>query len=163
MKRLLVAFLLAGSLAILAAPLGWHEDFARAQGYARKTHRPMLLNFTGSDWCIWCKRMQAETLSQKPFIAYASTNLLLVEVDFPNSPPQTKERQEANEALKLRYNVSGFPTFVLVDAEGNELGRQVGYLKGGVPAFTKELNEWRATQSTNTPPAAPAPAASATK
>ncbi|HTH46704.1 MAG TPA: thioredoxin family protein [Candidatus Limnocylindria bacterium] len=147
MKRLLAALVLTGSLALLAAPPGWHDDFAKAQGFAKKTHRPMLLNFTGSDWCIWCKRMKAETLDQKPFIAYASTNLLLVEVDFPNSKPLTKEQQDANEALKQKYQVNGFPTFVLVDAEGTELGRQVGYLKGGVPAFTKEVDEWRANMA----------------
>ncbi len=163
MKRLLAALLLTGSLALLAATPGWHEDFTRAQGFARKTHKPMLLNFTGSDWCVWCKRMKAETLGQKAFIAYATTNLLLVEVDFPNSTPQTKEQHDANDALKERYNVNGYPTFVLVDAEGNELGRQVGYLEGGVPAFTKKLSEWRAKLPANAAPAAAAPAASTTQ
>jgi protein disulfide-isomerase len=158
MKRLLVALLLTGSLALQAAAPGWHEDLARAQGFARKTHRPILLNFTGSDWCGWCKRMQAETLGQKAFINYATTNLLLVELDFPENIPQTKERKEANEALKQRYDVHGFPTFVLVDADGKELGRQRGYLKGGVPAFVAKLDGWRAQAGTNAPAAAESPA-----
>lgn len=159
MKRLIAAFLLTGSLVILAATPGWHDNFARAQGFAKKTHRPMLLNFTGSDWCVWCKRMKAETLDQKPFIVYASTNLLLVEVDFPNDHPLPKERQDANDALKAQYDVKGFPTFILVDADGKELGRHVGYLKGGVPAFTKELDTWRATAApAPAPTSAPAPA-----
>ena len=138
------------TLTVLAAPPGWHSDFARAQGFARKTHKPMLLNFTGSDWCSWCKRMKLETLNQKEFISYASTNLLLVELDFPNSIPQSQAERTANEALKLRYKVEGFPTFVFVDAEGVEWGRHTGYLKGGVPAFTKQLDDWRTKSAEST-------------
>lgn len=142
MKTKLFVFWFA-TLTLLAAPPGWHSDYARALGFARKTHKPMLLNFTGSDWWSWCKRMKLETLNQKEFISYASTNLLLVELDFPNSIPQSQAERTANEALKSRYKVEGFPTFVFVDAEGVELGRHTGYLKGGVPAFTKQLDEWR--------------------
>lgn len=143
MKAKLISFCFVATLTLLAASPGWHSDFAVAQGFARKTHKPLLLNFTGSDWCIWCKRMKAETLDRKEFIGYASTNLLLVEVDFPNANPLPQAAQDANEALKSRYKIEGFPTFILVDAEGNEIGRQTGYLKGGASAFIKQVDEWR--------------------
>jgi hypothetical protein len=63
--------------------------------------------------------------------------------DFPNKKPQTPEVKKQNEALKKKYDVGGFPTFVLVDADGKELGRQVGYLKGGPSAFVSKIETWK--------------------
>jgi thioredoxin-related protein len=158
-KRLCLPLLLLTASVAFATPPGWLVSYDQARKFAAKTGTPILLDFTGSDWCGWCKKMQAETLSQKPFIAFASSNLILVEVDFPQQVPQTRALQQANEALKAKFSVSGFPTFVLVDAKGNELGRQVGYLEGGVPAFTGKLKEWMAKADAAKPPVAPSPAA----
>ncbi|MEN9678218.1 MAG: hypothetical protein RIS76_4114 [Verrucomicrobiota bacterium] len=129
----------------LAATPGWLTSYDQALAFSAKTGRPILVNFTGSDWCGWCIKMKSETLSKPDFIKFASTNLILVELDFPNKIPQSPALKSANEKVKQTLKVNGFPTFVLVDSKGQEAGRQVGYLKGGVPAFTEQLTEWIAT------------------
>ncbi|MFO1461593.1 MAG: thioredoxin family protein [Verrucomicrobiota bacterium] len=143
MKRFsLYLVLLMGAAAVAVATPGWLSSYDQALKFAKKTKHPILLNFTGSDWCVWCKRMGKESLGTKEFIRFASTNLLLVEVDFPETTPQPQEVKQANASLQAQFGVSGFPTFILVSPEGKELGRHVGYLKGGAPAFTSLIQTW---------------------
>lgn len=138
----LLLALLTGTLSALAAS-GWQTDFAAAQTSAKKDSKAILLDFTGSDWCGWCIKMKKESLDLKEFTDYAAKNVVLFEADFPNKKPQTPEVKKQNEALKKKYDVGGFPTFVLVDADGKELGRQVGYLKGGPSAFVSKIETWK--------------------
>ncbi len=144
MKRFppLVFLWILSSLAAWAASPGWLVSYDKALEFSKKSGRPVLINFTGSDWCGWCKKMKAETLGKPEFIQFASSNLILVELDFPHSLPQTPEIKAANEAVKKNFKVGGFPTLVLVDSKGEELGRQRGYLAGGVLAFTAQIKNW---------------------
>ncbi len=114
---------------------GWITDAVAAKAEAKKGKKLILMDFTGSDWCGWCVKMKKDTLDQKAFQDYAAKNLVLVEVDFPNKKAQSAELKKANKALQDKYAVEGFPTYVITDADGKELGRQVGYLKGGPTAF----------------------------
>lgn len=143
MKKLLLPLLLAGGLTALATPPGWITSFDDAAKQSQEKGKPILLDFTGSDWCGWCVKMHKETLGKKAFTEFASTGLILVEVDFPNKVPQTAEQKAANAKLKDKYGVRGYPTFVLVDQTGKELGRQEGYLAGGPEAFLAKIKEWR--------------------
>ncbi|MBL9172732.1 MAG: thioredoxin family protein, partial [Verrucomicrobiales bacterium] len=120
----------------------WLSSYDQALKFARKSKHPVLLNFTGSDWCLWCRRMNKEALGTKEFIRFASTNLLLVEVDFPEKTPQPDAVKQSNAALQAQFGVTGFPTFILVSPDGKELGRHVGYLEGGAPAFTSRVRKW---------------------
>ncbi|HWB58873.1 MAG TPA: thioredoxin family protein [Chthoniobacteraceae bacterium] len=120
----------------------WLTNFKKAAEEAKAENKAILLDFTGSDWCEWCMKMDKETLSQSAFKDYAAKNLVLVEVDFPNNKQQTDEVKKQNEDLKTKYKASGFPTFVLVDADGKVLGSQVGYMEGGPDAFIALLNKW---------------------
>jgi thioredoxin-related protein len=122
-----------------ASDLNWSTDFSQALEQARADDKRVLLDFTGSDWCPWCIKFDHEVLDTDPFAAYAQNKLELVLVDFPRTKPQSDELKQANQALGRRYNVSGYPTFVLVNYAGNELGRQVGYAAGGPSAFITEL------------------------
>jgi thioredoxin-related protein len=63
-------------------------------------------------------------------------------VDFPRTKPQDNTLKQANQALASQYHVTGFPTFVLVNYAGNELGRQVGYVEGGPDVFIAELQRF---------------------
>jgi thioredoxin-related protein len=147
MKNILLH--ITASLCIVASALaaeGWGTDIAAAKALAKKQGQPILLDFTGSDWCGWCIKMKKESLDQKEFTEFAQKNVVLVEVDFPNDKAKVSaETRKQNEALQKQYKVSGFPTFVLIDADGKELGRQVGYLKGGPSAFVSKINEWTKT------------------
>jgi thioredoxin-related protein len=136
--------LLTGTLSALAAS-GWQTDFTAAQTAAKKDGKAILLDFTGSDWCGWCIKMKKDALDQKAFQEFADKKLVLVEVDFPNNKEQTDEVKKQNEGLQKKYGVEGYPTFVLVDQSGKELGRHVGYLKGGPSAFVQKIEGWTKT------------------
>ncbi|MEY3536178.1 MAG: hypothetical protein RLZZ582_1754 [Verrucomicrobiota bacterium] len=137
----LLLALLTGTLSALAAS-GWQTDFAAAQTSAKKDSKAILLDFTGSDWCGWCIKMKKDSLDQKAFQEFADKKLVLVEVDFPNGKKQTDAVKKQNDDLQKKYNVEGYPTFVLVDGDGKELGRHVGYLKGGPSAFVEKIEGW---------------------
>ena len=126
-----------------AADLNWQTDLKKAQAEAKQENKMVLLDFTGSDWCGWCIKFNKEVLSTPEFATYAAKNLVLVELDFPHQKPQSAELKKANEALKNEYNVRGFPTFVVLNKDGKEVGRQVGYSKGGPDAFTAKLDSFK--------------------
>ena len=123
-----------------AGPALWRTDLSGALKQAQSENKLVLLDFTGSDWCPWCIKFDEEVLSTGKFAAYAGRKLELVKVDFPRHTPQTAELARANAALHQFFHVDGFPTYVLVDSSGKELGRQVGYQAGGPDAFIAELD-----------------------
>ena len=123
-----------------AQDVQWGTDFDAALKQAKAQKKLVLLDFTGSDWCPWCIKMDQETLSTTKFLSYAADKLVLVMLDFPHNTPQSDGLKRANQALYDRFSVDGFPNFLLLDASGKELGRQVGYLSGGPDAFTAELD-----------------------
>jgi protein disulfide-isomerase len=140
MKKLLVVLALAGVwLQMQAADLTWSTDLTRAQAQAKADNKMVLLDFTGSDWCSWCMKFDKEMLSTDKFAEYAKAHLELVVVDFPNKKPQSDELKAANKALGAKYGVDGYPTFVVLNADGKEIGRQVGYAPGGPDAFIAQL------------------------
>ena len=122
--------------------LAWGTDLPAALDQARSEHKKVLLDFTGSDWCPWCIKFDHEVLSTDKFAAYARNKLELVLLDFPRAKPQSKTLKQANEALAKRFGVRGYPTYVLLNVAGKELGRQVGYAKGGPDAFIAQLENF---------------------
>jgi protein disulfide-isomerase len=140
MKKLLVAIAIGCVwLQMQAADLNWSTDLSKAQATAKAEHKMVLLDFTGSDWCGWCMKFDKEALSTDKFADYAKAHLELVVVDFPNKKPQSDELKAANKALAEKYGVDGYPTFVLLNSDGKEIGRQVGYAPGGPEAFIAKL------------------------
>lgn len=124
---------------VFAAPV-WVTDLPVAQAQARKENKLVLMNFTGSDWCGWCKKLQKEVFSTKEFEQYAKANVVLVEIDFPDKKPQTQQLKAANEALQGKFKAEGYPTIVVLNKDGKEVWRQVGYLAGGPAAWIDRLN-----------------------
>jgi protein disulfide-isomerase len=150
MKRIPLCFFIPAVFALLCGfrvtalsqETKWYTDYAKAVEQAKADNKPILLDFTGSDWCQWCIKMKKETLDAPAFKQYAAQNLVLMEVDFPDSKPQTAAVKAQNAELKKKYKANGFPTFVLVDANGSVLGTQVGYLEGGPAKFIEMLNKF---------------------
>jgi len=141
----IAALAIAGAIACsLSARAGeWLTNFEAAKAQAQKDKKPILIDFTGSDWCGWCIKMKKETLDEKAFKDFAEKNLVLLEADFPERKPQADTIKKANEALKKKYGVEGFPTFLLLDSTGKEIGRQDGYLRGGPTAFIEKIEGWK--------------------
>jgi thioredoxin-related protein len=122
-----------------ASELSQDTALSAALNQARSENKMVLLDFTGSDWCGWCKKFDKDVLSTDKFASYAKSKLVLVTLDFPSHKEQDAALKHANQELKKRFGVNGFPTFVLLDSAGRELGRQTGYLRGGPDAFIAEL------------------------
>jgi thioredoxin-related protein len=115
----------------------WYTDFNKALEVAAATNKPLLLFFTGSDWCGWCKRLQAEVFLKEEFKAWANNQVILVELDFPRNKPQDKKIIDQNAALQQQLQVRGYPYIYFVDpkkkngkVELSILG-SLGYEAGG--------------------------------
>ena len=118
-----------------AAASGWLDDYHKAQEEAKASRKLLLLNFTGSDWCGWCIRLDQDVFSKSDFKDYASKNLVLLELDFPRAggsraQAQTAELKKQNLELARQYNVFGFPTLIVLDGNGQKLWQFEGYLPG---------------------------------
>jgi thioredoxin-related protein len=138
----LLAIALA-ALPSLAAPKPepvWTTDLPAAQARAKAEKKAVLLNFTGSDWCGWCIKLRRDVFLKPEFEAYARTNLVLVEVDFPKRKELPPEMQKANRRLAQQFQVQGYPTLILVDASGTKLGT-VNYGNGGTRSFIAEAEK----------------------
>jgi protein disulfide-isomerase len=145
MKKQLTQFLLAvvagaSLLTASAAELEWHTDLAKAQALAKAENKLVMLDFTGSDWCGWCIKLHKEVFSTDEFAEYAKKNLVLVEVDFPRKKEQSAEQKQANQALQGKYEIKGYPTLIVLDSEGKQVG-QLGYVKGGPKAWIEEFEK----------------------
>ncbi len=121
-----------------ATGANWLTDFEAARAEAKATGKPMLLEFTGSDWCIWCIRLNNEVFSREPFVAYAEASLVLVKLDFPQRKPQPEHLARQNDALSQKYGIQRFPTIILLSPEGEEVAR-TGYRSGGPDAYVAHL------------------------
>lgn len=118
----------------------WIADFDVAQAMAKAQNKDMLVDFTGSDWCIWCKRLHDEVFSKESFQTYASENFILVALDFPNDPDiQAKvPNPERNKELAGIYEIAGYPTVLLMTPDGEVFGR-TGYQEGGPELYNESL------------------------
>jgi protein disulfide-isomerase len=121
-------------------PGTWIDNWDLAIAVARETGRTVLVNFTGSDWCSWCIKLASEVFEKKAFEAYAQENLVLLKLDFPRKIAQSAELKMQNNNLQRQFGIQGYPTILLVNAEGKEIGR-TGYQPGGPDAYIKHLGE----------------------
>ena len=123
--------------------LTWHTDLQKAISLSQKDKKPMMLFFTGSDWCGWCHKLQKEVFYQEDFVKWAKDNVVLVEVDFPSRTgeaykKQTDETRQQNNLLQQQFSVRGYPTVWFVKPEKTKEGKvnlaqlgQTGYVAGG--------------------------------
>ncbi len=139
MKKLAVGLIACCALLQAgAAELNWMTDLPKAQEKAKSEKKLVLMDFTGSDWCPWCIKLNKEVFSQPEFVDYAKKNLVPVEIDFPRAKKQSAETKKANQELQAKYKVEGYPTVVVLDSNGKKLG-ELGYQPGGAKAFIEKL------------------------
>lgn len=136
-KLILTLFLVLGSLTIQAQELTWQTDINKAMEISKKSKKPLMLFFTGSDWCGWCIRLQKEVLKTPEFAKWAKDNVVLVELDFPRRTAQQPEIQKQSMELQQALGVRGYPTVWFVNATKKDgkinleqLG-STGYVAGG--------------------------------
>jgi len=140
MKTLLLGLCACGLwLQVQAEDAVWLTSLPQALKQAQAEHKIVLADFTGSDWCVWCKKLDKDTLSQPDFIDYAKKNLVLVQLDYPNNKPQSDELKAANAALSDRYKIQGYPTLIAMKPDAVVIWRIDGYLEGGPKALIDAL------------------------
>ncbi len=130
----------------------WVTSFQQAVAQAKVQDKGILLDFTGSDWCPWCQKLDRDVLERQAFADFAGTRLVLEVVDFPNSKYQSPQLKAQNQRLAKRFNVAGYPTIIVLDKNEKVLGRIGGYVVGGEPAFMNALRGiYRAGPGNNNP------------
>jgi protein disulfide-isomerase len=156
----------------MAGGATWLTNLPEAADQARKDNELLLLDFTGSDWCGWCMKLDEEIFSKREFIDYAGKNLVLVQVDFPMHKAQANDLKAANRALAKKYQVTGYPTVLIIKPDGKVLWEQRGFEEGSPGTMIDAVNRCRRASGLATPfkpevvaaaapakPAAPVPAA----
>ncbi len=108
-------------------PIQWHSDFDKAVEIANQTNRPLLVNFTGSDWCSWCVKLKSDVFSTDEFNQWAKDQVVLVELDYPKNKPQLPATKRRNQDLAEKYLVQNYPTVLLISPQGEVLGPKLGY------------------------------------
>ena len=134
---------IALTLASAPAPVDggrWFADYDEAVKIAVAEKKDLLVDFTGSDWCGWCKKLDAEVFKHEAFYAEAEKSYVLVKLDFPRDPEVKAlvPNPDRNRELSERYGIEGFPTILLMNSEGVVFG-QTGYQPGGPEAYVQHL------------------------
>ena len=119
----------------------WQTDFKAAQAKAKAEKKYLLVDFTGSDWCGWCIKLHNEVFDKEPFKAEAPKQFVLVELDFPQQKKQSDELKKQNKELAQKYEIQGYPTVLLMEADGQVIAR-TGYREGGPEDYLKHLAEF---------------------
>lgn len=115
-----------------ASKLAWSTDYAASLEKAKSQKKPLLIYFTGSDWCPFCIYMDRDVLSKPEFIDYANKNYVMVLCDFPRKIKLTETQAKANEALASKFGIRGFPTMVILEPQSGAYGF-AGYENGITP------------------------------
>ena len=141
MKKLFIGlFACCVLLQARAEDLVWLTDLPKALDQAKTEHKLVLADFTGSDWCGWCMKLDKDTFSQPEFAEYAKKNLVLLQLDYPTKKPQSDDLKAANKALAKKYNIQGFPTLIAFKPDGTVAWQKDGYLEGGPQALITQLD-----------------------
>lgn len=146
MKKKWIAFLLMTTMVSVACSgessgesgLIWNDNFEQAAAQAKAENKYMFLNFSGSDWCIWCMRLDEQVLSQPAFQEYAKENLIMMVADFPTDKELSKALEEQNQNLALRYGIEGLPTILILDPDANVAG-VTGFQYGGAENYVNHI------------------------
>ncbi|MEN5088529.1 thioredoxin family protein [Sphingobacterium faecium] len=130
-------------LGIIPTSLIWSDNYDQAQQEAKIKHKNILINFSGSDWCVPCIRLRKEIFESAVFQNYAADKLILVSADFPRQKKNrlSVDQVKRNETLAEQYNPNGkFPYTLLLDENGKILKSWDGYPNIPAERFVKEVS-----------------------
>ncbi len=136
-KAMLAALLFCSAIAAFAATASWTENFQQAIADSKQQKKPILMLFTGSDWCGYCIRMEKNAFSKPEFEQFLAKNFILFKADFPRKKALQPGIVQQNKALARKYGIEGYPTVLIVSSDGKVLA-QTGYLQNsGVKEYTR--------------------------
>lgn len=134
-------FLQANSLSAAQESIKWQTNYEEALSQAKQSSKPLLLFFTGSDWCGWCNRLDEEAFHSKEFADSVGTKFVFLKLDFPlyaNQDPQIKAQ---NKQLQQRFDVRSYPTVIIFDTQQNQQIGTTGYRPGGGAQYADFLQK----------------------
>jgi thioredoxin-related protein len=137
---LLLVVVFASLQAAEAEKAPWMTDYQAAVTKATNEKKPLLLDFTGSDWCGWCIKLKKEVFDTQEFKEWAAKNVVLVEVDFPRGKQLDATVAKQNQELAKRFSIQGFPTIIVLDPTGKKKAGELGYEKGGPATWTSKAD-----------------------
>lgn len=139
MYKLFRAVILLCSLQVNAQQV--YTDPAAAFDISKNTDKPVLLIFSGSDWCIPCIQFNVQILKDSLFLDYTKNKLIILEADFPQRKKIAPAMKTQYKALAEKYNPSGvFPRIVLLDKEGRLIG-ELSYNQQSSATFIAEIKQ----------------------
>ncbi len=120
----------------------WVVSYNKAVEQAKQTGRPIMLVFSGSDWCAWCQKLSQEVFTTHEFARWSTDNVIKVEVDFPMSHALPEEIRMQNENLKNKFGreIVSYPTVLFISADGQILGK-TGYVAGGAKNWIAQATD----------------------
>ena len=123
-----------------STPEGWLDDYDAALKKAADENKHIVVDFSGSDWCGWSKRIGREVFTIEAFKKAAAEKYILLMVDSPRKKSLlTEKAKKQNPKLVRKYNIEGFPTVIVLDQKGEEVCR-LGYEKGGPANYLAKLD-----------------------
>ncbi|MCH9625380.1 MAG: Disulfide bond reductase DsbH [Chlamydiales bacterium] len=123
-----------------SSKLTWLTNYSQAVQEAQKEHKHILLFFTGSDWCGWCKKLHQEVFASPEFAKAEGSRFVFVDVDFPMNKKLPADEAQQNAMLKQKFGISGYPTVIILDSNENFVA-EAGYRPGGWKAYADFLNQ----------------------
>jgi thioredoxin-related protein len=136
-KALSVLMVMSVAVSCLAGEV-WMTDFEAAKKVAAEKKLPILADFSGSDWCGWCIKLNKEVFDQEDFAKFASGKLVLFLADFPSKKKLPEAQAKQNDKLAAEFGIKGFPTVLILDAQGKVLAK-TGYRAGGAAAYVEHI------------------------
>ena len=125
---------------ILACDASDDTDFPISIALAKRSNRPLLLAFLGTDWSISSLKLDREVFDQAAFADNSKYNFLLCKIHFYQTQERDSKVLRQNRELAMKYHIEEFPTVVVLSPDGAEIGR-VGYIPGGVEGFADKVNK----------------------
>ena len=124
----------------VASQIRWYTNYSEAAALAQKENKPLVLFFTGSDWCGWCKKLHKEVFASPEFAKEVGNSFVFVELDFPMNQQLAPQEAQQNAALKQKYGVTGYPS-VIVLSSNQDFIAETGYRPGGGKAYADYLKQ----------------------
>jgi protein disulfide-isomerase len=121
------------------ATVKWLTNYEEAVQQSKAASKPLVLFFTGKDWCGWCNKLDEEAFETKEFAEAAGNKFIFVMLDFPLYSAQDPKIKAQNKELQQKFDVRSFPTVIVVDPKQNQQIGVTGYRPGGGKAFADYL------------------------
>ncbi len=125
-------------------------NYDQAVQASKTSGKPIMLVFSGSDWCGWCVRLKNEVFNTNEFQQWAQENVHAVEVDFPRGHALPQAVAQQNQLLKQQYgaHVQSYPTVLFVDSSNQQVIGKAGFVAGGATNWIQQSQAFTATRST---------------